>query len=388
MSNLIENTLSFLKERQYKVKTGQINCIPCPFPRFRKEFPGIEQGMYYLVSGGTKSSKTQFTSYFFIYNTIFYSYKNKNKIKPKIFYYALEETPQDITIRFMAFLLYILSNKTIIVSPTELKSTDNNNPISDHILKLLESKEYQDILDYYNECIEFRPGRNPTAIWKDLKDYAEENGTTYYKDTITTEEDGLVKSIKPFDYYIPNESNEYVMIVVDHISLISTELGLDLRQSINKLSEYFVTLRNRYKYIPIVIQQQNIQSQGLDAVKSNKIRPTPMGCADSTSPPKDCSVMIGIINPHAHEIPEYLGYNIARLKSNCRFIEVVLNRHGISNSLCPVYFNGKNNYYEELPLPNDSVGLNKVYNMIDALKAKKVYFMYKIKSILYNRNNE
>ena len=387
MENLITRTLKYLKERQYKIKSGEINCIPCPFPRFRKEFPGIEQGMYYLVSGGTKSSKTQLTSYLFIYNTILYSYKNKDKVKPKIFYYPLEETPEDITIRFMAFLLYILSKKTIILSPTELKSTNADNPVSDHILQLLETKEYSDILEYFSECVEFKSGRNPTAIWKDLKSYADNNGTTINKKTTTIVDDyGDTKEIEPFDYYIPNNPNEYVMIIVDHIGLISTELGLDLRQSINKLSEYFVILRNRYKYIPIVIQQQNIQSQGLDAIKSNKIRPTPMGCADSTQTSKDCSVMIGIINPYAHEIPEYLGYNISRFQSNIRFIEIVLNRHGISNSICPLYFNGKNNYYEELPLPNNIEELNKFYNMIQFIKINTNFFIYKLKTIIMNRN--
>jgi hypothetical protein len=389
--SLIDRTLEYIKERKKKIESGQINCIPCPFPRFQTEFPGVEQGMYYLVTGGTKSAKSQFTSYFFLYNTILYSYKHRDIIQPKIFYYALEETPQDIVLRFMSFLLYTLSKYTIIISPTELKSTNANKPVDEHIIKILESKEYQDILNYFEQCINFQPGKNPTAIWKDLKTYADTNGTTYNKKTTTiTDNLGNNIEIEPFDYYIPNNPNEYVMIIVDHISLISTELGLDLRQSINKLSEYFVILRNRYKYIPIVIQQQNIQSQGLDAIKSNKIRPTPMGCADSTQTSKDCSVMIGIINPNAFEIPTYLDYNIGIFKNNIRFIEIVLNRHGISNSICPLLFIGKNNYFAELPLPKDSGALTKIYNMLDILRgkisAKPVFFIYKLKNIIMNRN--
>lgn len=56
---------------------------------------------------------------------------------------------------------------------------------------------------------------------------------------------------------------------------------MDLRESINKLSEYMVNLRNRYRYIPVVVQQQSTESIGLEAFKLNKIRPTVAGLADS-----------------------------------------------------------------------------------------------------------
>ena len=54
---------------------------------------------------------------------------------------------------------------------------------------------------------------------------------------------GEINIVKGFDYYKPYNENEYNLIYIDHISLISTEKGLDLRQSMNKLSEYLVLLR-------------------------------------------------------------------------------------------------------------------------------------------------
>ena len=36
--------------------------------------------------------------------------------------------------------------------------------------------------------------------------------------------------------------------------------------------------------------------------------------------------MLGITNPFSYEIPEYLGYDITKLRGNARFLEVVLNR--------------------------------------------------------------
>jgi len=305
MNSLRERIINHLEERRNKVLQGEINCIPLPFNRFKEEFPGIEQGKYYLITAATKGSKTQFTNYIFIYNTILYSFYHPNIIKPKIFYYNLEETKENITLRFMSFLLYLFDN--IRISPTDLSSTDKDKPVDNKIIELLNSKKYTDIIDYYEEVVEFKTGRNPTAVWKDVSSYANAHGVTHYKKSKYTDDFGVVRETDAFDYYEPNNSNEYVFIIIDHVSLIEPELKLSLREAINKLSEYMVLLRNRYHYIPVVVQQQSTESTSLEAFKANKIRPTPSALADSKYTARDLDVMIGLTNPYFWELPEYLG---------------------------------------------------------------------------------
>lgn len=154
-TGLRERVLKSLEDRREKVLKGDVNCIPLPFPRFREEFPGIEQGKYYLLSGATKSSKTQLANYLILYNTILYIYYNPGIIKAKIFYYNLEETAEAITLRFMSYLLYILSD--IRISPSDLRSTNNSKPLDANILDLLKSKQYVDILNLYEEVVSFMP---------------------------------------------------------------------------------------------------------------------------------------------------------------------------------------------------------------------------------------
>ena len=48
-----------------------------------------------------------------------------------------------------------------------------------------------------------------------------------------------------------------------------------------------IIFRNRYNYIPVIIQQQNLETVGLEAFKQNKIRPTMAGLADSKATGKD-----------------------------------------------------------------------------------------------------
>ena len=239
--------------------------------------------------------------------------------------------------------------------------------IEEEILDLLESEPYKDILDFFEKHVTFVPDRNPYGIYRQAQLYAENNGKTVLKklDIIDNKTGRVIETKDVFDYYIPDNPKEYVMIIVDHIGLISTEGKMDLRESINKLSDNMIQLRNRYNYIPVIIQQQGQETTNLEAFKSNKIRPTVSGLSDSKYTAKDCNVMLGITSPYMHELPEYKEYNIKKLKGFARFLEVVINRDGQSNGIIGLFFDGMCNYYAELPPPNDEKSLNIVYKYIE-----------------------
>lgn len=366
--SLIQRVLSNLEERRQRVLSGNINCIPSPFKSFLNDFPGIEQGKYYLFSGASKSAKTQLTSYLFVYTPILYAYYHPDKLRIKIFYFPLEETPEKITMRFMCHLLYVLSDKKIRISPMKLQSISKENMVDEEILKILNSLEYRSILDFYEDHVHFISERNPTGCWKTINKYAQEAGTIHKKTIlIENKETGIKQEKEVFDYYEPKDKDEYVEIIYDHASLIELERGMSRKECIDKLSEYFMVFRNRYNYIPVLVQQQNLETIGLDAFKANKIRPTLAGLADSKNPGKDCSVMLGITNPFAFELPEYLKYDIKKLRGYARFLEVVLNREGESNGVLALYFDGATNFFAPLPSAKDETNLQKVYKLIQAI---------------------
>jgi len=363
---LVSRVLDSLEKRRQKVLNGNINCIPLPFPSFRRDFPGIEQGKYYVVSGAGKSGKSQITNFLFLYTPILYAYNHQEQVRVKIFYFPLEETPEKILLRFMSYLLYTLSNHTIRISPKDLQSINADKVVDERVLQLLHSIEYQSILNFFESNVYFMTERNPTGAWKVVSKYAEEAGTIHRK-TIEIENNrtGVKQEKEVFDYYEPKDPNEYVIIIWDHISLTSQESGKSLKESIDKLSEYFMIFRNKYNYIPVAIQQQNSETISLDAYKHNKIRPTMNGAADSKSPAKDCSMFLGITNPYSFEVSRYLGFDITKLKSYARFFEVVLNREGESNGIIGLYFDGAVNYFTPLPPAVDLMKLQRVYNLIE-----------------------
>jgi hypothetical protein len=358
---------SLIKSREVILRGG-VNCIPSRFTRFRADFPGIRKKFYYLVTGATKSSKTQFTNYMFIITPIFYYLEHPELIKPTIMYFPLEETKEEITLRFYAYVLSVISGGKYEISPENLESVDERSPLPQEVLDLMDSEAFIRIADAYEECVTFYEDRNPTGIYKIVKGYLERNGQVIHeeKDVTYVDDFGVIKTdhIKAFKEYIPNNPNEYVIPIVDHVGLLQEERGMTLKATIEKLSEYFVILRNRYSISPVVVQQQNMETTNLEAFKANKIRPTKDGLKDSKRTGEDCSVLIGLTNPFSFGLPEYLGYNISTLKDSFRVMEIVLARKGKANGLCPLYFNGAINQYQELPLPN-TPELNNVYKYIE-----------------------
>ena len=84
--------------------------------------------------------------------------------------------------------------------------------------------------------------------------------------------------------------------------------------------------------------------------------------------------MLGLSNPYAMEVKEYLQYDITKLRDNQRFLEVMLSRDGTQNAMKALYFDGAVSYFKELPnpdSPNYSSYMERVYATIENLRQRE-----------------
>ena len=324
--SLRERVVQNLNKRRQRILEGQLNCIPSPFQRFSNDFIGIEQSCYYTITSFTKGGKSQFTSYTFIYKPLMFCYLSQADIDLKILYFPLEETPERIMQRFISWLLFDFSKGKIRISPRDLRST--TSAVSKDILEVIESPEIQDILRYFEEHVIFpEESGNPTGIYKYCKSYAEKNGTVYTKPIKYKNEFGILEEKQVFDRYEQNNPNEYRLVIVDTINLIDTEKGMNLKQSMDKLSEYCAKyLRNRYHYSPVIIQQQAFEQEGNEAFKLGRVRPSVAGLGDTKYTSRDSNVVLGLFSPFRFALKDYEGYDISKFKDNIRFLEMIVNR--------------------------------------------------------------
>lgn len=377
--------LQDLQKRRDRVMNGLWNCIPLPFPRFKQLLPGFEQGKYIVVTANQKVGKSKLCDYLLVYSIIFFAMEHP-EFKAKILYFTLEMSPKEKYNEFLCHLLFRLDG--IVLSPTELKSTDKDKPVDPHIFELLKSERYQAYIRKFEEMVEYiDTDRNPTGINKKCRAYAEAHGHYNYKtvknkNKLTGEEEE-VKILDPTEPYTPDDPEEYKIVIVDNASNISLEKGLDKRESIDKLSKHGITLRNQMQFIFVLIQHQAQSQEGIENQKLNRLKPSSDGLADCKTTTRDANLVIGLYSPFKYGIPDFEGYDIKKFRNYIRFMEVIEDRdYGSAGNICPLFFNGAVSTFNELPLPTDSAELESVYGYIDTLNKQKMkrkaksFFMY------------
>ena len=388
---LYTRVIEDLEERKKRILSGDINCIPLQFERFRSEYPGIEQSKYLLFTANSKVGKTQICDAMCLYHPLFYALRNPEQIKVKIFYFTLEMSAEQKYRQFICHLLFILSKGKIRIDPKSLRSTDKDNPLPDFILDILKSTEYIEYFKFFEEHVEFIDNiRNPTGIFQFCKDYAKQKGTQYHKKIDFKDKSGNVIETKEVDdYYIQDDPKEYRFVIVDHYKLFTEEslngVRMNLMQTIGKWSsDYAIKLRNKYNYIVCGVQQQMPGQESNENAKLGKLKPTLDGLSENKSTQQDADIIFGLFSPFRHEIHDYNGYSVDKFRDNVRFLEILGGREGGGGMTCPLYFDGAVNYFKELPLPTDDKGIAQAYAMLDSIRQKPKLAM----NLIINKNIE
>lgn len=361
------------RARRQRLLDGKFNCIPLPWKRFRRVFPGIEQKRYIVVTANQKVGKSKFVDNLFVYEVLFFTMEHP-EVRVKIFYFSLEMDAASKEDEFNCYLLYRLSN--IVISPTELRSTDH--PVDEKILDLLESEEYQKYITAFKNLVTFvETERNPTGINKYCRAYAEEHGHYNYvtvkgKNSVTGEPEDI-RILDPDEPWTADDPEEIKIAILDNASNLQTEQGLNKMQTIEKMSKYFITLRNQMNWVTVLIQHQAQAQEGIENFKLNKIKPSSDGLADCKTTTRDANMVIGLYSPFKYEIENYEHYDIRKFRNYIRFMEIIEDRdYGASGNICPLFFNGASSAFFELPRYDESTKLNEIYAYINELERAKL----------------
>lgn len=346
---------------------GKDISIPFPFPRFSEEIPGIQQGRYIITTAGSKVGKTKFTDSLFLYGPYRFIKENKTNIKVKILYFSLEMSKEDKLKEALSYFLYVY--KDIRISPDRMDSIFKN-----YILGNKESeaiRELEPVIEEFLETVTFVDHtRNAYGIYKAVRNHAHSHGHYIDKDQniLNTEwiEKGLFEEAKKVYKYIPDDQDEFVIVITDHISLLTPENGETLHETMGKFSSnYCIGMRDRWKYIIVNVQQQMAAQESVENAQNNMIRPSANGLGDNKLTGRDCDMMLGLFSPYRFKKREWEGYDITKLQDSYRELSVILNRRG-SSIMTDLYFDGCVNYFKELPRPDSMT--SEIYKQLEERK--------------------
>ena len=353
---IFDNFLKYIEEGRKGLNKG----IPMGFPRLDKFLRGLQKKKYYLVGGSTGTGKTALVDQAFLINPYNWIVKNNAKEKLKVFYYSFEIDLESKLAKWLSYQLFI--DYKIEVDPEHIlgmdmtSETDEENKLSEELLEKI--KAYKEHFDKLFEFIEFEDVPiDPTAIFNQVKKYFEDNGKWIeYK----REFGGVEKTIK---YYKPNNPDEYVIVIVDHIGLVRTqkatkgENSLTKKGTIDRLSSYLIELRNKYKAIPVVVSQFNRELGDVQRQRFKELVPQLEDFKDSGNSQEDANVVMALFSPKRYNIDRYLEYDLKSTRHDIgdffRASFILKNRGGRDGVSLAMRFLGHCGYFEELPKPDE-----------------------------------
>lgn len=366
---------------------GFHNCIPfLGMERFEKFIPGIEKSTYYLLTAGSGVGKSKLARYLFIHNPYQYITTQETDVKLTIKYFSLEESKKKIIMSEIS--KYLFTKYGIVVSVKELQSIGRYNTITTEILEKIE--EAEEYIEQFLEVVDIIDNiRNPTGIFKYVRDYALTIGTYYdkYGNPLTPEEVQRVTLARPGDetykkvaFYRQHDPKHFVIVLTDHISLLNPEMQggsmLTQWQTMSKFSsEYCLHIRDKFGFIPVNVQQQASEKERIEVnfrgqTIEQKLEPSLDGLGDNKTTQRDANIVLGLFNPDRYGIVQHNGYDIQYFQNMYRSLSILKDRDGIADLRLPLFFDGAVDYFKELPRVEDREGMTKVYDYIRKLRKK------------------
>ena len=360
---------------------GYFNCIPFQgMERLERLIPGIEQDTYYIVTAGSGIGKSKLVRSLFVHGPIKYIEQNPDAdVRVTIKYFSLEESKKKIILSEIS--KYLFSTYGKIVSVKQLQSRGRHNTID--ATTLAQVKEAEQYVNNFLSKVEIIDWiKNPTGIYKYMRDYAMTIGNYYKEDNtpFTPEEVEAVRkaedseTFKKISYYKKYDPKHYVIVLVDHISLLQAEFGLTTRETIEKYSsKYCIRMRDMFGFIPVNVQQQASDKEVIETnyrgrTNEEKLEPSLSGLGDCKTTQRDANIILGLFSPNRYNIEKHNGYPIKDiLKDKYRSLSILKDRDGVADKKVPLFFNGAVDFFKELPRLEDTASMQQVYNHIQQL---------------------
>lgn len=183
-------------------------------------------------------------------------------------------------------------------------------------------------------CIVFIEDKdNPTGVRNNLFTYAEKHGTftsINYKDKKTN------KVRKRIIGYNVTNPERYVVIITDHLRKLKVERGFQLKQTIDKMIEYQVELRNwcNYTFVDIIHLNRDMADSHRMRMMGDLLYPNSDDIKDTGNLSEEANHIFTMFNPNddKYNLRKHFGAKIKDAKGNqlypnMRTIHLVESRH-------------------------------------------------------------
>lgn len=350
--------MNFIEEFK-KGQSGSNKGIPIGFglSNVSNAINGVQRGRLYGIAAAPKAGKSTFVDYAFLIQPFLFSVANNVNIE--WLYYSLEidrvSKEFDISVFFLN-LDYGIEHiqldegitkdgkKVIPLNSDYLRGRiidDNGDTIlvKETIIEKLKIVYKERIIPLFGEYSDkgtlLKPGKvvfieqknNPTGIKKEIKRHAEKNGK------FLEDRSGPKPRIVG---YIPNDPDKFTIVITDHLRKMLPERNWPIKQTVDKMIEYQVELKNwtGYTFVDIIHTNRDIVNQERLRFAKDMLYPTSDDIKDTGNLAEDADYVFTMMNPNddRYNLNRHFGNTIKDdsgnpLYPNLRTIHLVESRH-------------------------------------------------------------
>lgn len=272
-------------------------------PKLESIMDGVTQGTYTLLFSGTGSGKSSLALYSYIYEPLKEHLEDGNF---KVTYYSLEMSAEMLFAKLLS--MHMFDTYGIDISTKELLSRQKDYSLPDEYFEIV--KESLEWLQKVEKVVTIHDkGLNAKTLYTTLMKELETRGT--------------FSEIGNRKIYTPDNPRLIHLVIIDHMSLVRQSEGRSLKEEMDMISAYLVTLRNMCKISPLVIMQANRDSAGMERRKQGLNNLRLSDTKDSGNMAQDAEIVISIFNPHRERLANYNHYDIKILRDHFRSITVL-----------------------------------------------------------------
>lgn len=344
----------------------------------------LSKGNYILFGGMPGSGKTAIVDSMFLLNIYLWWRRNRENttIKPYWIYRSMERNVKYKIAKWKAYLIYV-EHGILLDVPTIFQWSNKQFELTEELYTLI--KSYDEFFDEFFDYVDIKQGAdNPTGVrnyglkvafqkgkyvkstdkevlingekvceFRDT-DYVVQYGRkVYYRDINIAGEE-----IRIFQYeihYFPDDPDEIMFHITDHIGKEKTEQGFSDKGIIDKHAEYMGEFRDDLLWNPIDIQQFNRAIEDTYRKVKTDLDVSTADFKGSGDPYENADIVFGLLNPYKLKMPVYDGYDINRFVTNkgynrFRGLKCLKNSYGIDDFKIGYAFLGENGFMRELPL--------------------------------------
>ena len=363
---------------------------------------GIRQGIYTLLGGSTGSGKTTWVDQEYVLQAYQYV-KTHPEYKLRVFYHSMERRKAYKLQKWTSWKIYQDTGNVVTSDQMLAYQALGPNMTPSDILDL--TRKYEGYFDEMMDNVVITDGSvTPKTIFYSAQAYAFENGSYY----ATLREPGpdkpshlMLNNVKiaefsPSQYYVdkvgkhrmyleithkgkpltitahenryfPNDPNEFVLIILDHMGKLTPEKGMDKWATIAEMSTSLGNLRDRYLFSPIAINQFNRSLGDIQRSKlyGDDLLPQLEDFEGQAVTQHDADLILALFDPVRYKRENCLDYEMDRMRSpgghnRFRSVSVLKNTTGIDQVHLGMRFTGEVGLFEGLPF-HDSPDMRAMY---------------------------